>query len=328
MNKKFAIVTAASVVAVAVFAIDFFNQQPSTARLPSSVPKLYESLKACEKQSVLWTEIKKSVYKELPNYRSLGLSQIIGLGKQEISIKGQHVSDFAPPGWKKFLHGRASIAKVKIVPVSNKFSGMFQGVDCGLLRLSLTSEVTSSRPVAPGLALKVLRDGAPSSNISALVSLDGQGQIYNFFKYPMSNIVPIGASLGQKIVHRIFLNASAYPEQLVVKEFSEVDQQGHRVSNPVSPRQLFFVPSPRVQFTAQPHDVREDFAKIPANTVIYQVHAVSDKFRNYDYSKYSPEDVPEFLKESEHIADIVTTSEFLSSSFGDDGIFFRHQLRE
>ncbi len=34
-----------------------------------------------------------------------------------------------------------------------------------------------------------------------------------------------------------------------------------------------------------------------------------------------------FVKEAEHVGDIVTTSEFLSSEFGDDGIFFRHQFR-
>ncbi|MBO9667279.1 MAG: hypothetical protein J7501_10760 [Bdellovibrio sp.] len=328
MNKKFVSVAAIGAVAVAAFVFADFLTPASSPRLPASAPAQYESLKACDKQNVLWNEIQKTVYKDLPDYRALGLRQIIGLSQQEISIKGQHLSDFAPKGWTKFLHGRASIAKIKVVPVTNKYSGMFQGVDCGLLRLSLTSEVTSSRPVAPGLALKVLRDGTYSTNISALVSLDGQGQDFNFFKYPMSNIVPIGTSFGQKIVHKIFLNASPYPEELAIKEFSEMDQKGHRVANPLSPRQVFFVPAKNLYFSSQEHDVRNDFAKVPTNTVIYQVRAVSDKFKNFDYSKYQPETVQAMLTDSEHIADIVTTSEFLSSSFGDDGIFFRHQLRE
>jgi hypothetical protein len=187
--------------------------------------------------------------------------------------------------------------------------------------------VTSSKPVAPGLALKVLRDGAPSANISALVSLNGQGKNYNFFQNPMSNIVPVGSGIGQKLVHRLFRRVTRYPEELLVDHMASMNAQGIKEEKVVSPRQLFFVPAANVKYTSEEHDVREDFNSIPEGTRIYELRALPEKHAGFDYSEYSPAMAEAFVKESEHIADIITTSEFVSSSFGDDGIFFRHQLR-
>ncbi|MBS1968849.1 MAG: hypothetical protein JSU04_00990 [Bdellovibrionales bacterium] len=315
---------------IATYSIVDLVIEPPATREPASVPSNYESMKACEKQDVLWSKIEESAYKELPPNREFGMFQLMAMSKQEVGIKGTNYSDFAPTGWKKYLHGRASIAKVKLVPVAGtKYTGLLQsGAECGLLRVSLTYKPTGSRPVAPGLAFKIFRDGNPSTNISALVSLDGQGEDYNFFKYPLSNIVPVGDGFGQKMVHKIFLTATKYPEELGAHEFGEMDVHGQKVAEPVSPRQLFFVPGPGLSFPSTPHELREDYAKIPAGTVIYQVFAAPEKYNSFNYlMEYQPANAPNFLKESEHIADIVTTSSFVASQFGDDGIFFRHQLR-
>lgn len=321
---------------IATYSIVDLVIEPPASREPASVPSNYESMKACEKQDILWNKIQETVYKELPANRDFGMFQLIAMSKQEVSMKGSNYSDFAPAGWKKYLHGRASIAKVKLVPVAgNKYTGLLQsGAECALLRISLTYKPTESRAVAPGLAFKVFRDGQPSTNISALVSLEGQGGDYNFFKNPMSNIVPVGSAtgmgnaFGQKMVHKIFLTVSKYPEELGAHEFGEMDVHGQKVEEPVSPRQLFFVPGPGLGFSSTPHELREDYAKIPAGSVIYQVYAAPEKYNNFNYlMEYKLENAPEFLKESEHVADIVTTSGFVASQFGDDGIFFRHQLR-
>jgi hypothetical protein len=218
------------------------------------------------------------------------------------------------------------MAKIKIVPVASAYSGVFQGAECGLLRLSLTYRPGGKKPVAPGLALKVLRDGVYSANISALVNLQGQEDDYNFFKHPMSNIVPRVDKLGQKLVHRVFKKVSPYPEELKVEDMARIDSSGKEVKTLTAPRQLFFVPAP-VSVSSAEHDVRKDFLAIPVGTAIYQIHALSSKHEGFDYTQYKDEGVEKFIKDSEHIADIVTTSEFLASEFGDQGIFFRHQTR-
>lgn len=307
------------------FAMDMDLSGP---RSPASIPSNYDSMKACEKQEVLWEQIRSTSYtKELPDYPKFGALQLLGMSLQELSTKGKRHSDFAPDKWKKYLHRRGSIAKVKLVPHSDKYTGIFNGFDCGLLRLSLTYRPKSPRAFAPGLALKVLRNGTHSANISALVSLNGQEFDFNFFKYPMSNIVPMSSNFGQKMVHKVFKRISDFPEELVVNHMSEVDAEGNKIETVVSPRQLFFVPGDGLNFSFEDHDVRKDFHGISTGTVVYKVYAAPEKYRNYDYADYKEEMKESFVQESEHIADIVTTSEFMSSDFGDDGIFFRHQFR-
>jgi hypothetical protein len=90
---------------------------------------------------------------------------------------------------------------------------------------------------------------------------------------------------------------------------------------------LFFIPPAGLKFSSDEHDVRDDFASIPEGTTVYQIHVAPEKYDDFDYGKYTPEDVASFVKESVHVADIITTSEFIASEFGDDGMFFRHQLR-
>jgi hypothetical protein len=311
-----------------VFAFLKFDSEPEGLRTPASIPQNYEAMSGCEKQDVLWDRIQSSIYKELPDYKKLGLPQLMGMGVQALKLKGSLHLDFAPDGWKKYLHRRAGVAKVKISPVSSKYTGVFEGADCALLRLSLTYKTAGSKPVAPGLALKVLRDQTSSANVSALVSLDGQGKDFNFFKNPMSNIVPTGKDIGQKLVHGMFSRTSKYPEELVLQHMAQINSHGKKSLSPNSPRQLFFVPGKSVKsFSSKEHDVREDFLSIPEGTVIFHIYALSDKYKIFDYSNYTPEMVSKFLSESEHIADIISASEFAASEFGDDGIFFRHQLR-
>lgn len=296
-------------------------------RTPASVPEKYETLKACEKQDILWERVQKSAYGELPEYQKFGITQLMAMGMQELKLKENYHSDFAPKDWKKYLHRRGALVKVKIIPVVSKFSGVFQGADCAILRLSLTYKASKSKPVAPGLALKILRDGVHSANVSALVSLDGQGKEFNFFKNPMSNIVPIGKDFGQKLVHKLFRSVSDHPEELVVQDMALINSHGEKTNEAVSPRQMFFVPGPGLKFSSEEHDVRDDFLSIQEGTIIYQLYSVPDRFSKFDYANYRPEMISSLVKESQHIADIVTTSDFIASEFGDDGMFFRHQLR-
>jgi hypothetical protein len=330
MKKKFLLAAFATILFSGLITFVFVDEvtEPSSLRNPASGPANYDSLTACDKQEVLWEKIAHTAYAgELPEMRKFGLFQLMSLAKQEIAPKGKMRSDFSPRGWKKLLHGRGAIAKVKLVPVNSNYTGIFQGADCGLLRLSLTFQPSKRRAVAPGLALKILRDSAPSANVSALVSLGGQEDNYNFFANAMSNIVPIGDEFGQRMVHRIFKKESKFPEQLLVQEMATVDARGTNLVEVNSPVQIFFIPGENLNFPSEPHDVREDFLKIPEGTLVYQVHAATPKLKNFNYDNYTENNKEEFIKESVHIANLITTSEFIASEFGDDGIFFRHQLR-
>lgn len=288
----------------------------------------YKNLSGCEKQNTLWELVEKSQHAELPDYSKFGAPQLLGMTFQELTMKKALDSDVTPKKWKKYLHRRGSVAKVKIVPTENHpYTGIFAGAECALLRLSITYKPTKKRDFAPGLALKVLRDGAPSANISALYRLEGQGKDYNFFENPLSNIVPIGTDFGLKLVHAVFRRVTDYPEELLVTHMGEIDSKGKRVKSPKAPRQIFFVPNSKLEISSREHDVREDFHKIPAGTSIYSVYAVGEKFKEFNYYDYEIENIEEFMKSAVKVADIVSTSPFLSSEFGDTGIFFRHEVR-
>lgn len=325
--KKILKVTFATLALSALAVTFFIDFDSETERLPASVPDNYESLTACEKQNVLWEKIKSTTHSTLPEFNEMNAKQLFKFWFQKIQYKKNHVSDIAPPRWVKYLHARGSVAKVKIESKNSKYTGIFQGADCGLLRLSLTYKVVGERPVAPGLALKILRDAQPSANISALVSLAGQKLDFNFFALSQSNIVQISSETGQKIVRKLFKRETDYPEELLAQDLGAMDSKGQKIIQVIAPRQIFFVPGPTLQFSSQEHDVREDFHIIPAGTVIYSLYAVPEEFKNNDYSSYTHDDTNELLNKYEHVADIVSTSEFISSEFGDSQLFFKHQLR-
>jgi hypothetical protein len=286
----------------------------------------YKSLSACDKQKYLWKEIEKTEYRELPPLSEFGVSQLLKMGIQNIKKKRDIISDFAPKGWKKYLHHRAAMAQVKLIPKGDhNYTGAFEGHECGLIRLSLTFRPTKNRDVAPGLALKLLRDGQESANISALYLLEGQKKNYNFFENPLSNIVPIADGVGPKLVHLIFKKATDYPEELLLKRLANYNEKGTPQKESNAPRQIFFIPNPELSFSKGPHDFRQDILKIPQGTKLYEMRAYSDK--SYNYSDYKPQDIPSFINNSELLGEIVTTSEFIASQFGDTGIFFNHELR-
>lgn len=285
--------------------------EPPGLRAPASYPANYESLKACEKQDILWQKILETRSAELQPLRKFGFFQFLAMTRQELELKGQTVSDFAPAGWKKLIHSRGAVAKVKLQITDRHYTGVFAGAECALLRLSLTFKPGGSKAVAPGLALKVLRDGTYSANISALYAIDGQGEDYNFFKNTLSNIVAPGETFGAKLMHNLFEKVSPYPEEIKIEDMARIDTYGVHVASPVIPRRIFFVPTLSTKFLSSEHDVREDFLKIPPGTALYEIHLASPDF-----------------KDTRKVGHLVTTSEFTTSEFGDSGIFFRHQFKK
>jgi hypothetical protein len=295
-------------------------------RKPASEPENYTSLSACQKQQILWDLVERSEYQVKPALKEFGAKQLLKMFYQRLSLKGSHHSDFAPAGWEKYIHPHGSIAKMKWISHAPELTGIYKGAECGLLRLSLTYAPGPRRPVAPGLAVKILRDGMASANVSALVSLNGQGENYNFFSEALSNVVPAGSGIGQSLVHLIFSSVSRFPESISVKHFSAFDDKGQAFQTEKPIEQLFFVPSAGLPGRQTPHDARDDFANIPIGTSIYKVYAVVNPAVQIISTEYSAAQAAERLKDARLIGEIVTQSRFIASDFGDAGIFFRHEI--
>jgi hypothetical protein len=213
------------------------------------------------------------------------------------------------------MHG--TVAKIKLLPENTKFTDLFKGAEYGLLRLSLTGDPTD-RGFAPGLALKLLVDGNPSGNFSALVSLTGQGKNYNLFANELSNIVPVVKELGPVFINLIFSRVTRYPTKLYLEDLAEINQEGQKESKPYYPVQVFLVPNPKIQFPETPHDFRNDLARIPTGTFLFSIYGV-------DFEAMKKMNPTQLRQQAQLIGFIETTSEFVSSFYGDSQLFFRHQ---
>lgn len=279
------------------------------------LPQDYLSWDASRKQDFLWeNKILHSKYDKLPPLQKI---DVIGLFLTRLKQKMDWLSDETPPKWRKAIHAHGSVAKIKFIPTPNTpFTGLFQGADYGLLRLSLLGDPTR-RGFAPGLAIKWLVGGKPSANFSALVSLAGQGKNSNFFAHEFSNIVPAANELGPRFINLIFRRVTKYPTKISLQDLGSVDRKGQPIPTPHYPEQVFLVPSSSVQFSEDSNtDFRDDLTSISAGTLLFSVYAV-DASNMGDNAIASPD-------RRQYIGDIVTNSVFVSSFYGDSQLFFRH----
>lgn len=299
--------------------VDHIRQFWPQAQDLGCLPNEYESWMATQKQDFIWNQrISVSQYDQLPPLKKIN---VIGLFLTPLKTKMDRLADEVSPRWTKAIHAHGSVAKVQFIAESQSpFTGLFKGADCGLLRLSVTGD-PADRGFAPGLALKFLVDGQPSKNFSALVSLTGQGQNYNFFAHEFSNIVPVVPKFGPKAINLIFRRVTKYPTKLSLQELGQVDQHGQVENIPLYPEQIFLVPNPALQFPASPpHDFRADLATIASGTPLFSVYAIAPAATSGEAIAQR-----EDRQQAQSIGSIITTSEFIASFYGDSQLFFRHQ---
>jgi hypothetical protein len=282
------------------------------------LPTDYPTWSAQQKQAFLWNNrILKSKYKQNPPLPQI---DIVGLLLTVLRTKMDRLEDEVPSRWRKAIHAHGSVAKIKFVPDSGStYTGLFKGADYGLIRASLTGD-PEDRNFAPGLAIKLFIDGQPSGNFSALVSLSGQGQNYNFFAHEFSNMVPVVNELGPKITNLIFRRVTKHPTRIYLQHLGVFTQQGQPEERFDTPTQVFLVPNPKLQFAESPHDFRADLATLDPGTQLFSVYAVHPSAFRDDAIETT-----NARQQAQYIGHIETTSTFVTSFYGDSQLFFRHQ---
>jgi len=293
-----------------------------------NIPDNYDSWAGCEKQQHLWNNgVLRSEFKadEIP---ALEKVDILGLINRVLWDKVNDQKDVAPPGYKKPIHAHGAVAKVQFVADSSEYTGLFQGADCGLLRLSVTGD-PSDRGFAPGLAWKSFVDNKPSENVSALYTLSGQGNNQDFFANELSQYVSPEANetLGTAL---IFSAVTSKPTRLMVDAMADTNQDGSSASNANSPTQIYFVPSANVKnkFSSSAHDFRTDLVSLTAGEDLYDIYATSKSIRTSIFPRWNKRYANDRRNSAKKIGTIKLTSDFKLSNFGDNGIFFKHQRYE
>jgi hypothetical protein len=278
------------------------------AKLPSN----YQQLEAKEKLKILWIEnIVPQTYEAYPPIDSLGLFDIIALmNKRFLQKSFDHSSDEMPEGRIKLIHPFGAVAKVQFIPDQRaRASGILETGGIGIARLSLAVDPTFLG-YTPGMAIKFLIDGKPSINLHVMNSLAGQGDDYNFFALPFSNIIP-DPPFHLLLLAQAFARVKDPPTELNVNGLTTVHTNGKIVAaESVKPvYQLVFVPNPELGFAPDTKvDFRWDLEQISERTLLYTV-----------YAKDTKED------KLRRVGKLINTSKFTASQYADENLFFQHQ---
>jgi len=265
-------------------------------------------------------------YSKLPDWKNCDIltpSLLAEFTFEDMSATFDTAKDTMPHK-KKLIHARGTVAPVKFVPTfdaQSKYSGLFRsGGDSCILRISLAHTPYDNQGYAPGIALKCYRDNQPSGNIIAMYSLDGQKEDWDFFKNGHTNIISEPESFALKSVEALtFKRASKCPVWLSLKQFADIDQYGVKSTDGSKhPIQAWFRAAD-IHFDSgngvkveNREDFRDSAADIAVGSTVFDVYASDSKGGSNPIK----------------IGSVVTTGQFVSSSWGDNVLFFQHDRGE
>jgi hypothetical protein len=282
------------------------------------LPDNYLGLSGLQKQEALWNKVKSSRYEHLPEmtFRSDDELDPYGTGMHWLhllhagfDLAGAFAEngDEMLEGRIKVIHMFGSAAAVDFVADgSSPYTGLLRGGGPGLIRLSLAVPLKSTGQFIPGMALKLFVDGSPSRNVVAMEKLEGQGDDHNYFAHAFTNWLPDPVDTNTKVGRWMFERAVQDAIHLRVDHLANISSRGEPVDPWFAPEQLIF--KPLITMDSNCTDFREELAKIPGGTELYQV-----------YGRTVPLQNPEI-----YIGKIVTTSEFVAGPYEDELLYFQH----
>lgn len=264
-----------------------------------------------DKQEQLWREAAALPYRRLPALGSAGIGgslrdtlRVLNKNLLERTFTSPEVGesrDVREPR-SKIFHPFGAVAKVAFVPApGHRYTGVLHSGAPGLARLSLA---TDDRMLIPGIALKLLVDGAASLNVHAIPSFDPQ-QSRDFFERAPSTTIPPPNNIAIKLFSR-FARSTADPLSRSVAHLGARDAAGQAPLGPYAPQRLIFRPGDVHFSSSSAADFRDQLATVAPGSVINRVFAAG------------PNQAPV------HVADVRTESPFVASSFGDRVLHFVH----
>jgi hypothetical protein len=225
---------------------------------------------------------------------------------------------------KKLLHAVGLVASAVWKPVSNSlgYTGIFaSGSQDLIVRLSTGNQPSTegnSSGMIPAVALKFLRDGVPSGNIHLLGG--GPQDSFNFFAHDFSNHspdFPFNSPPAALVLRDLFLTASAYPTYVGLSRAAELDSSGQKPSGtPNYPWRIILHPSAALHNAFPDSNPNELWYKqLPASIspgTIFTVWAIDSPLND------------NAVQSAVQIAEIISTTTFAESSFGDTMLFYQH----
>jgi len=271
-----------------------------------------------EKQDQIMTQVLKNSTPQ----KWYSAAQLAGIFTESMEPTLNQVGDQMPPGAlygtrSKLIHTQGAVASVKLTNSGeHPFTGVFESADTGIVRLSVAAQPdTNVQELAPGMALKFLRDGIDSSSLVAMYSVDGQ-ESWNFFENDFTTHIPAAQSISLLPLAAKFNTATDYIQAIGVSDWAQHKSDGLAVDDVHFPFSMRFHPTGEFEFsqTWSGTYFLDQLATIPEGSTLYEVYGMS---------------APEELGGKEYfIGNLVSTSALTSSNWGDNGLFFRHQWAE
>eukprot|EP00347_Sterkiella_histriomuscorum_P002565 403367658 len=240
----------------------------------------YQGQLAKDKYATIWSQVSYDTNSK-PIYQNT-LNQMLS---EDAHPTLDWLSDTVPYDdfWgkrQKFIHTQGVVGAVKFVPAKDlktTYTGLLSsGADYGFIRFSTGPPFDSTKPAkgnfSPGFGLKFLRDGVPSSNlVAAPIGQDN----WNFFSKDFAN----QQAMPGDPVRSHFKTATDYPHRVALKDFTQYDQTGAYVQNPVFPFKLVFSPSDSVK-SLFPDDFTAPFTQqlstLTKGTVLFNIYTQAE----------------------------------------------------
>jgi hypothetical protein len=267
------------------------------------LPDGFESRTAPEKQSFLFDQCKATAGTH-GDYAGPG--DLLAFFWRDINPTFDHMSEEMPYTRGKPIHEVGWVTTAKFIALENPFTGVFQGSDSVMLRLSLGQKGTDDH-IVPGVGVKFLRSNIRSGNFVAMFALEGQTSL-NFFANDFRNHIAEPSSAVLKLVAKKFETGSKPATFVGLSDLAKYGVNGEEVAAEelTFPFQLVLHPNAELNYKI------DQLGGIKVGTKLWDVLAQA-----------TPTDT-----ELIPIGSFTTTSELIQSKYGDNTLFFRHQRIE
>lgn len=241
---------------------------------------------------------------------------VIGILAESVRTTFEDEWDVMPAGRLKYIHSVGGICPFVVKIAESPFTGLLKtGEVHGMIRLGSANGFTASSGLTPGAGIKFLRSGVTSANFVALNQLGPMdASSFNFFKVPISNHIPDNIPLPLIPAALKFCQAEKCPTKVGISDLGKYDQDGNEVEQPIFPFKLTFEPTGEVNFRDEYSELADfvlQFKDIAVGANIYTLKA-----------HMGPDDVDGSVV----LGQVTTTEACVTSKFGDEQLFFKHQL--
>lgn len=243
----------------------------------------------------------------------------VSLFLQNINLSFDFIGDEMPPNRVKVLHptGVVGLFKFVVTDPTHPFTGSLKGTDYGLYRISEVGTVAPDIVPSTSAGFKFYRDGVDAGNCFSLHAFEGHPWTFNFLKPVYNTHVTLPENECNLMTsHAKLSQVSKHVGNMSLKGLSDYDQHGNKELAPKWPFRCEFRPRDPCNFPDEWHGSYLD--TLTKNDCIQIGHVLWDLWCLED-----PDEEP-FNAEIKKIGEIITTSEIVTSMYGDTKLFFRH----